>query len=768
MGLQAKLGVPGLPARALTQALIWSLLTSPAHASSTVRGLMDLQKPLSTEQLPCPVFPKRPATGNVPSTSNPQLQQQLALLEKQLAQLPPQSEGYKQMKAALDAIKQGVKQEQAAQPTFKLLKYQKMSVVQALANLYVSLADHLSPEAWKAWVNNAELADRTKADKTAVVAVSKGQPLLAVAAYLKVLEQIPKDANALFNLGSLAASLGAPNEALALLDASQLQGGPRNTFYSPTAQLLTAKGYALMLVDRNKEAEQVLTQAVKLAPKLVEAQRNLAAALGNQGKCGAAKTAVARSKSRHTVPQKSAPPTTSPPPSPATLPIPLPSGPQGSDTEYNLRDVLDFSRGKVGKWPYWATIFNPYDEAQLDRRQAEYATMQASLDIKNEAQQLPKVRQGVSDLLLSVRNDALSGPRIRLLNTGQYQLFREARFKALYAQLGKDLATYQKNEQDAMRHLKDVEFANAQVQYDQAYRACDADSDGRYCRDKAEYDKNLRKCSSLVTWNNTWRGGSSFLAQSVRPLVEETDRFYTTVISYASEPRLLAELRLNHRIIRKAFIGTVPGYFVNHLSDLDRLNEPCLYIARTAPPKPVPDDQMGSFTELTANGCAPVATATVKVMLVQFGMNCEKVSVEVAKEIPWLDIGAFISVERKASAGSQTPPTARDRFIKALGAGNVRPEKLPDFDKPKGQISIFTVTAGVSTSTSVAGNGVGAKDGVYLTVDSTGKIVDYGVKGETSTTVGAEMDLGIGEVGVGLEFEGIGGAISLLPSAPGT
>lgn len=757
----------------LTLGVLCAPLSSSADAASTVRGLMDLHKPPPSDQLPCPIFPRRPVPGNASQATNPQMAQQLALLEKQLAQMPPQSEGYRQLRAALDALKAGLKQEQAARPAVKVLEYRKLSVAQALANLYGSLADHLSPEAWKEWVENAALSDPDRADRAAVLAVSRGVPLLAVAAYLKVLEKTPKNADALFNLGSLAAVLGAPNEALALLDASQARGGPRNTFYPPAAQLLTARGYALMLVNRDREAEQLLTQAVKLAPRMAEAQRNLAAALGNQGKCGPARAAVARSSSRHTLPQKSASTSPAAQPSsasasPVPLPIPIPAADQKEDTDYNLRDVLDFSRGTVGEWPYFATVFDPYDEAKLDRRAAEYEQMKGKLDPKTDAAHLSQVQRGVANLLTSVRNDRLSGPRIRLLHTGQFQLFRETRFTALYSKLGKDLATYQKNEQDAMTHLKG-EFANADAQHDAAYRACDSATDNSYCRDKAEYDQKLKKCSSLVTWNNTWRGSSSFLTHSVRPLVEEIDLFYTTVISYASEPRLLAGLRLHHQMIRMTFISIVPGYFSQHLSTLDRMNEPCLYIARTMPPKPVPDDQMGVYTELVGNGCKPAATATAKVMLVQFGMNCEKVSVELAKTFPGTSVGLFANVERRASAGArQGPPTTRDKFIKAIGAGNVRPQQLPEFGQQKSDVSIYTISAGVSSGTAVMGNGATAKDGLYLTVDSTGKVVDFGIKGETSTSVGAEFNLGAVELGAGLEFEGPGSSVSFMPSVPGT
>ncbi|MFC6667450.1 tetratricopeptide repeat protein [Deinococcus radiopugnans] len=661
----------------LTLGVLCAPLSSSADAASTVRGLMDLHKPPPSDQLPCPIFPRRPVPGNASQATNPQMAQQLALLEKQLAQMPPQSEGYRQLRAALDALKAGLKQEQAAQPAVKVLEYRKLSVVQALANLYGSLADHLSPEAWKEWVENAALSDPDRADRAAVLAVGRGVPLLAVAAYLKVLEKTPKNADALFNLGSLAAVLGAPNEALALLDASQARGAAQH-FLSARRPAPDGPGVRADAGEPRQGGRATPDPGGEAGPRMAEAQRNLAAALGNQGKCGPARAAVARSSSRHTLPQKSASTSPAAQPSsasasPVPLPIPIPAADQKEDTDYNLRDVLDFSRGTVGEWPYFATVFDPYDEAKLDRRAAEYEQMKGKLDPKTDAAHLSQVQRGVANLLTSVRNDRLSGPRIRLLHTGQFQLFRETRFTALYSKLGKDLATYQKNEQDAMTHLKG-EFANADAQHDAAYRACDSATDNSYCRDKAEYDQKLKKCSSLVTWNNMWRGSSSFVAHSVRPLVEEIDLFYTTVISYASEPRLLAGLRLHHQMIRKTFISIVPGYFSEHLSTLDRMNEPCLYIARTMPPKPVPDDQMGVYTELVGNGCKPAATATVKVMLVQFGMNCEKVSVELAKTFPGTSVGLFANVERRASAGArQGPPPPATNLSRRLARATCAP-----------------------------------------------------------------------------------------------
>lgn len=755
---------------AVTGALLFSALLSPALSASTVRGLRDVVAKPTVESGICPTFPAAPPVAGNAMPMSAEVKGQLAALEKQLASMPRDSPQYAVLNGVLTDLKSQLKV--GAPPSAaagKPVEYKKISTQQALVNLYTNLADHVSPRAWKELTTDKDLSDPTRASKIAVSAVLNRRPMLAVAAYLRVLEAHPKDRDALFNLASLSASLGAPNEALALLDASVAAGGPRSTFYPAEAQVLTVRGFALLLVNRSKDAEVVLTRAVKIAPRLLEAQRNLAAALANQGKCSASRAAVARSRSRHDIPKKSADTPATAGEVKTSLPVQVPTPAADVDqSERSLRDLLDFRRGRTGRWPYWPTNYNPYDEAQLERRATELSAMRDRLAqaIKTDGQLGMSAPSRLQQLFRSVASQPMTEARVRMLYAGQFQIFKEKKFTGMLTSLAQDLDTYRKTYADARQHLGQ-QLLDARSEYDQRYKACPSGTGLDYCRKKAEYDFKLQACLNVVNWNDQWKGSASFLLQSTKPLVTEFDLFYSTVISYASLPLLQDELRRNHRMFRNGLLSIVPGYLALHLAELDRLNEPCEYVARTNPPRPQPDDPAASLPEFSPAGCSPVGTATVKVVLVQFGMNCEKVSAEVSKEIPWLDIGLFVSVEKKASAGSTSPPTARDKFIKALGAGQVKPAKLPEFGKQKGEVSIFTVTAGVSAGESVAGNGVTAKDGLYLSFDSDGNLVDVGVKGETSQSVGAEVDLGFGEVGVGMEFDGVSGNISFLPSAPG-
>ena len=196
-----------------------------------------------------------------------------------------------------------------------------------------------------------------------------------MATYLRVLEKRPRDADALYNLGALAAFLNAPNEALALLSASEANGGPTVSFYPARAQLLTTRGYALMEVGRSADAEKVLREAVKLAPQFSEANRNLAAALGNQKKCAEAKTALGRAFRRSDAAIKAS--TATPDSGGALSPqsgVPLQPTPGSSRGEQIrlVRDTLDFRRGTVGRWPYFPVAVEPEQEAKLDRMIADY------------------------------------------------------------------------------------------------------------------------------------------------------------------------------------------------------------------------------------------------------------------------------------------------------------------------------------------------------------------------------------------------------------
>ena len=744
------------------------LVISTAGAAPVITGNIDLSTIPDPAGLPCLTFqgasPAGKATAPPPvSPEQAEMQAQLAEMQADLADLAPGSAEYQQMKGLLDMAKQalGASAPRAAAPAGKAIAFRKLSAKQAVGNLYTSLAYEVSPVAWQKFLNAGALADPNKARATATVAVIRGKPLAAVAAYLKVLEKRPNDPDALYNLGALAAFLNAPNEALALLAASEAKGGPTGTFYPPKAQLLSTRGYALMQVGQSAEAAKVLRAAVQLAPNLVEAHRNLAAALGNQGQCAQAKQSLARAYRRNP-----AAPTKAPPPSTPQVVdgTPADARPQNTrplnETPVLARDVLDFSRGKVGKWPYFPVQVEPDEEARLDRMIAEYEVWTEQFSALEADYR--RWHDGVFDSSNYIIGLALSGslsqPRSFLLwdAVRQYHFFPRPQNSAAEQLQAAAQTRYFRGEVDANLNLK-RKVENSLDISNEAKKSCAKAKDISFCYKQAEYQDMTRRCQAVTTWNNLWRGSIASLEQPTRADVAEMDRYFTTVMSYTSETRLLAYQRAGLKIFRKQKMMIVPMAISEHLGDLSRNAGPCVFIKRNPPPSP--NEALGAYSDPDDDPCRPRATAKAKAFFFEVSFNCEKVAFEIGVEVPFLDVGIFVNVEEKFSAGRQTPPNAKDRFL--TGQGIVNPERIPQFGDPgQGQITTFGAGAGVKAGVSVAGSGVEGKAGFYVTGDGKGNLGDVGARVESSETVGVE----VGDIGVGVEFEGPGASVSFLPS----
>ena len=745
-----------------------ALLTGTVGAASRLTGTIDLSPIPAADSLPCLTFQGVSSSGAAPAPAPAppemaDMQQQLAEMEADLQDLAPGSAEYTQMKQVLDMARQALGTAVARPAASPVLAatYRQLSSKQAIGNLYVSLAYQVSPQAWRAFQEASALADPNKARVTATVAVLKGKPLAAVAAYLTVLAKHPADADALYNLGALAAFLNAPNEALALLSASEANGGPTNDLYPGTAQLNSTRGYALMMVGKSAEAEQVLKQALQLAPNLVEANRNLAAALGNQNKCAEAKNALARAFRRNVSPTAA--------PSPAADTLAAPERVQfppvdADETPVLVRDVLDFSRGTLGKWPFFPVNVEPDEESKLSQMLTEYEAWTeqhsaAEQDFRRNADATVEASYYVAQLGAARSPDHYRSFLLWETVRQFYFYPRKENAEAARAQSAAQrsyLAGVQSDAVNLERKIKDSKTIRKDAE-----QGCLKAKDVTYCNKQAEYDDMTRQCSAVRTWNNLWRGSIATLETPTRLEVAELDRYFTAAVSYTSDPRLLRYQRAHLNLLRKLKMNVVPAAILAHLDTLSSRKDPCVFIKKNPPPSP--NEALGAYEDPADNPCQPKTTLKAKALIVEVSFNCEKVGFEVGVEVPFLDVGIFVNVEEKFSAGKQTPITPKDRFL--TGQGIVNPERIPQFGDPgKNTISTFGGGAGVKVGVGAAGSGVEGKAGFYVTGDGQGNLGDVGAKVETSSTAGAEVDVGIGEIGVGVEFEGPGASVSFLPS----
>lgn len=753
--------------------MLAGLLGSGA-AAPVISGTVNLSPVPAEADLPCLTFTGAgpaalPAARPAPVSADlAEAQQELAGLEAELKTLTPGSAEYTQMKGALDMARSALGTA-APSPTAAAGKsqvYRQLTAKQAVGNLYVSLAYRVSPKGWQNFLNAGGLADPGKARAAAAAAVVRGRPLAAVAAYLRVLEKRPKDADALYNLGALAAFLNAPNEALALLAASEANGGPTGSFYPARTQLLTTRGYALMGVGRSADAEKVLREAVKLAPLFSEANRNLAAALGNQKKCAEAKTALGRAFRRSDAAVKASTATAdsegalSPQ---SGVPVqPIPGSAPGEQIRL-VRDTLDFRRGTVGRWPYFPVAVEPEEKGKLERMIADYEAWTE--------------RNGVTEAMFQKNYDATfesSNYIVQLATSNSpsrarsYLLWESVRQLYFYPRPSYRAAAVQQQAHTAyfQGELNSGEALGRKVQNSkdlrsEAEKSCKGAKDNLYCFKKAEYEDMTRQCLAVRTWNNLWRGSISSLETPTRAQVAELDRYFTTVLSYIAEPRLYRYPQAHYTLLRHQQMNWVPLAIAAHLNELRRLQDPCVYLANTPPPSP--NEALGAYEELSVLPCQPSATYKAKALVFEASMNCEKVGFELSAEIPYLDVGVYINVEEKFSAGAQKPPTPKDTFLTSQGI--VNPERIPKFgESGDSTVSTFGAGVGVKVGVGAAGNGLEGKAGFYVSGDGKGNLGDVGAKVESSATVGGEVDVGIGEIGVGVEFEGPGASVSFVPS----
>jgi hypothetical protein len=140
----------------------------------------------------------------------------------------------------------------------------------------------------------AGLDDPARAVLTAAAAVAGRKPHAALAAFLSAHLAEPTHPGHLINAAGLASLLDLTAEALSLLDAAELAGGPPGAplGLDGRALALNNRGHALLGQGRYAEAAGALEEAAVLAPQLAEARSNLSVALLCQDGDGAEERAV--------------------------------------------------------------------------------------------------------------------------------------------------------------------------------------------------------------------------------------------------------------------------------------------------------------------------------------------------------------------------------------------------------------------------------------------------------------------------------------------
>jgi tetratricopeptide (TPR) repeat protein len=155
-----------------------------------------------------------------------------------------------------------------------------MSAADAIVNLRNVLIQKVGQQIVTNFESSADAATAPAARLTAAAALMVGNQSAALAALLALQAREPGKPTNLMNLGGMAASLGWPNEALALLAAAEQAGQAVLPLgLNGQAVLLNNRGFAYLMIGDWSSAETALRRAVELEPLLAEAKINLSRAL---------------------------------------------------------------------------------------------------------------------------------------------------------------------------------------------------------------------------------------------------------------------------------------------------------------------------------------------------------------------------------------------------------------------------------------------------------------------------------------------------------
>jgi tetratricopeptide (TPR) repeat protein len=160
-----------------------------------------------------------------------------------------------------------------------------MTLPQALASIQQKLDVLAGPGALESFLASHAGQDPQQLSAWATAALSNQLGVAAIGALLAAHQNEPQNPMHLMNAGGLAASIGMPNEGLALLDAADALGGPNASpmGINGKAVAMNNRGFALSELGQWSQAQPYLTSAISQEPLLAEARLNLGVAYLCQG-----------------------------------------------------------------------------------------------------------------------------------------------------------------------------------------------------------------------------------------------------------------------------------------------------------------------------------------------------------------------------------------------------------------------------------------------------------------------------------------------------
>jgi tetratricopeptide (TPR) repeat protein len=652
-----------------------------------------------------------------------------------------------------------------------------LNLAQAVERFNAAVEASLSPKSIQALDADPRARTTGAATAVAVDALLGRRPLAAAAYLLRAHLASPQDPDVLVNLASLANYFARHDEALAFVTAAAAVGRAPSPPWSMNGQatLLTVRGGALLGLDRAKEAEVALRQAITLQPDLSEAYTNLAYALGEQDRCPEAVMYLMAGAYRD--PEGILEPDLGtgggqgpgkPPAPPAKPPAPT----QEADADRDVEDrcppskvAVDLARGKTATLPRLPVAtkleeVKPLWEALQKHKQLYAKEAEGLLAVGRAAtaQLKPRAaREGnwLDEGTPSQRLTALRSRRLRHLvycYTQNNSRQSDARLKRQYRMAADSLGDLGRRQQVALKRMGDAEKVAFDVNFSES-SACTKIDDPRAnkaCGDRAEWKLYQALCKSAGAYLLEVAPNARAFDQAERSYFMEAYQAASAAASYQGVPESTAYSRWVLKQFENSEYGRVVGGAESALNPIATNSTRLQKMLRLCPlPEPPKVEAVAAPSNGPPTFCDLVGESKVKVdlELLEVSVGCEQVAVEVSvgKGVAgFVEVGADWSEEARKK-GKAAAKAARVAAGKRDGSN---PLGLEDMDRTdpifEGTVTVFGGVKGKVTPYAEV------KGGAYVVVDGHGDVTDFGVKGENTIGIMSPTKIEFGgEMGAG-------------------
>ncbi|GEM44662.1 hypothetical protein [Deinococcus cellulosilyticus] len=729
-----------------TLLMLGSTLCLGAQAAPEIYSFTNIQTIPKNDQVRCPTreggLTLMPNMGAV-------LQQQMSEAQKQLQErlkeMSPTDPGYSILKGMLDNLAKQpgevVSQPRPAlEPEQLAGSQQEVNLDQAIGMLQAALEGSLSPEAFTVLKSMPEYQSAQRAISAVPLALANGKPLAAMALLLRAHELEPQNPSHLVNLAGLANFYGFWYESLALLDAAKTRqdAAPAPWSLNKQALLLNNQGHALLGINKPAQAEVVLREAVKLEPLLPEAKRNLAQALGEQGKCEEAARWYRLGAYREPIKDMVGPDKG-----------PVESEEADAITLKPWQEAYALDRGVEGRFPHipipantkTATLALNYVSTEMGR-----AAQGASTFSQKYLEMFPKIQAKANAMLKDPRTRMTGEVSLHLLGPINSADPEDPKLDALYEKVDEAFVEYGKARESA----DNIYFKQAQSSAEiYAAQQISCGTNGA-CQERARIEHEQRMCSAGQNWNSVLVGNVQKYDMAYRTFYRPFHKIMSGLTGEFSDPEFFEAAKTQTRALYFQHYNSYLSLVGMHVFTAGNYGSMC----KDEVPPPDLEAEDPEDPEICEK---PKRKPKASAGIIEVTYTCEAVEVEVGSDGKW---PLFGQVTYEFSQRYKKLKDPKERFIEAQAGRN--PDAVLQLKQYgyafDGKVTVFAgAKIAVPAELGPIEMDIGAKGGLYMTVDGNYDINDAGAKIDIahSAMVG-------GAVKVGYEQTLHEGSISLI------